>query len=255
MHSLLITFLPLILFSYSSSSPLFFTPLHFFYFYFLIIIIIFIITFVLLLFILLLFLSSITQSSVTICTVGFGDLSPKTDGGRIFTMFFALIGCTLSVKGFSEIIRFPSVLKLKQNEIHVRLCYNYLFLLFFFNFLNFWNCYLVCHYYYCLLLYVIIIIIIFRCAYLILNWFFSSLFFLIMILSPPTLTLLPPSLFFFLPPFFPSFHSFCLPHFLPSGSNPILKRIIRKDFKEHYWQWFISQNSSLKIHWKWNQKE
>ena len=62
---------------------------------------------------------SLSQSSVTICTVGFGDLSPTTDGGRIFTIFFALIGCTLSVKGFSEVVRFPIVLKLKQNEMNV----------------------------------------------------------------------------------------------------------------------------------------
>ena len=59
------------------------------------------------------------QSAVTICTVGFGDLSPKTDNGRVFTIFYALIGCTLSVKAFSEVVRFPILLKLKQNEMHV----------------------------------------------------------------------------------------------------------------------------------------
>jgi hypothetical protein len=37
----------------------------------------------------------------------------------VFTIFFALIGCTLSVKGFSEVVRFPIVYKLKQNEIYV----------------------------------------------------------------------------------------------------------------------------------------
>ena len=65
------------------------------------------------------------QSSVTICTVGFGDLSPSTDGGRIFTIFFALIGCTLSVKGFSEVVRFPIVLKLKRNEMNVSVQFEY----------------------------------------------------------------------------------------------------------------------------------
>lgn len=54
------------------------------------------------------------------CTVGFGDVTPNTDNGRIFTIFFALIGCILSVKGFTELIRLPIVLRLKKCEMDVQ---------------------------------------------------------------------------------------------------------------------------------------
>jgi voltage-gated potassium channel len=59
-------------------------------------------------------------SAVTICTVGYGDVTPDTDDGKVFTIFFALIGCILSVKGFTELIRFPILLRLKQSEMDVQ---------------------------------------------------------------------------------------------------------------------------------------
>ncbi|MFT4599402.1 MAG: voltage-gated potassium channel [Bacteroidia bacterium] len=35
---------------------------------------------------------SIYFSVVTLTTVGFGDFAPKTDGGKIFTIFYIIIG-------------------------------------------------------------------------------------------------------------------------------------------------------------------
>ena len=35
---------------------------------------------------------SIYFSVVTLTTVGFGDFAPKTDGGKIFTIFYIVIG-------------------------------------------------------------------------------------------------------------------------------------------------------------------
>ena len=37
--------------------------------------------------------------------LGYGDLVPNTDGGKIFTIFFAIFGCLMTVKGFSEMVR------------------------------------------------------------------------------------------------------------------------------------------------------
>jgi len=35
---------------------------------------------------------SVYFSVVTLTTVGFGDFAPKTDGGKIFTIFYIIIG-------------------------------------------------------------------------------------------------------------------------------------------------------------------
>lgn len=40
---------------------------------------------------------------VTVTTVGYGDLSPVTNAGKIFTMFFAFFGVTTALYVFSAI--------------------------------------------------------------------------------------------------------------------------------------------------------
>lgn len=37
-------------------------------------------------------LDSVYFSVVTLTTVGYGDISPQTDGGKIFTLFYILLG-------------------------------------------------------------------------------------------------------------------------------------------------------------------
>ena len=38
--------------------------------------------------------------------LGYGDVVPITDGGKIFTIFFAIFGCLMTVKGFFEMVQF-----------------------------------------------------------------------------------------------------------------------------------------------------
>lgn len=40
---------------------------------------------------------------VTLATVGYGDLHPSSDGSRLFTIFFILIGVTISVTSIAVI--------------------------------------------------------------------------------------------------------------------------------------------------------
>lgn len=55
----------------------------------------------------------------TICSVGYGDISAHTVGGKVFTIFFAPLGCGICMKGFGEMVRFPLILRQKQNEARV----------------------------------------------------------------------------------------------------------------------------------------
>ncbi len=48
-------------------------------------------------------LDSIYFSVVTISTVGYGDFSPETAGGKIFTMFYILIGLGVFVTAATTI--------------------------------------------------------------------------------------------------------------------------------------------------------
>jgi len=40
-------------------------------------------------------LDSLYFTVVTLATVGYGDITPKTDAGKLFTIFYILIGITL----------------------------------------------------------------------------------------------------------------------------------------------------------------
>lgn len=59
------------------------------------------------------------QSAVTITSVGLGDISPQTDGGKIFTIFYALFGCIVTVKGLSDVVRFPIAIRAKEQEMRI----------------------------------------------------------------------------------------------------------------------------------------
>eukprot|EP01034_Spumella_vulgaris_P007127 gene7127-9077_t len=52
-------------------------------------------------------------------TVGYGDVTPKSQGGKLFTMAYTLIGCALAAKGFRDIVTYPMVVKAKENELYI----------------------------------------------------------------------------------------------------------------------------------------
>ncbi len=51
------------------------------------------------------YLDSVYFSAITLTTIGYGDFSPQTDTGKIFTIFFALAGVGMVVYLFSIIGR------------------------------------------------------------------------------------------------------------------------------------------------------
>ena len=56
---------------------------------------------------------------VTICTVGYGDVVPVTDAGKLFMIFYAIFGCVLTARALGEIIRIPVAIREKGIETEV----------------------------------------------------------------------------------------------------------------------------------------
>lgn len=52
----------------------------------------------------------------TITSVGYGDVVPKTDGGRAFTIFFILFGCFFLAKSITDFIEYPLLLRARRHE-------------------------------------------------------------------------------------------------------------------------------------------
>ena len=52
----------------------------------------------------------------TITTVGFGDVVPKSTGGRAFTMFFVLGGCGFLAKSVTDFVKYPLLLRERRHE-------------------------------------------------------------------------------------------------------------------------------------------
>lgn len=61
----------------------------------------------------------ITPQPVQMTTVGYGDVTPTTSGGKIFTIVYTLVGCSLAAKGFRDVVTYPMIVKAKENELFI----------------------------------------------------------------------------------------------------------------------------------------
>ena len=64
-------------------------------------------------------MESLYWSIVTITTVGYGDVTPDTHGGKAFTIVYCLVGCTFLAKGLNDLIRYPLIKRSKFNELRI----------------------------------------------------------------------------------------------------------------------------------------
>eukprot|EP01039_Chlorochromonas_danica_P019772 gene19772-24006_t len=58
-------------------------------------------------------------ATVTIMTVGYGDLTPTTDRGKVFTILYCLVGCAFMAKVLTDFIRYPLLARMVRNEEEV----------------------------------------------------------------------------------------------------------------------------------------
>jgi hypothetical protein len=47
-------------------------------------------------------IDSFYWATVTVMTVGYGDFEPASDDGKLFTIFYALFGCTIMAMAFTD---------------------------------------------------------------------------------------------------------------------------------------------------------
>lgn len=55
-------------------------------------------------------------ATVTVTTVGYGDVVPSTNGGKVFTIFYALVGCAVVAKALTDFVKFPLLSRVLHNE-------------------------------------------------------------------------------------------------------------------------------------------
>lgn len=52
-------------------------------------------------------------------TTGYGDVTPTTTWGKMFTIAYIIIACALAAKGFGDMVRYPLVMRAKKNELRI----------------------------------------------------------------------------------------------------------------------------------------
>ncbi len=62
-------------------------------------------------------ITSFYWSCVTITTIGYGDVVPKTNLGKVFTIIYAIFGCTYMAKSLSSVVKYPLLRRERDNEL------------------------------------------------------------------------------------------------------------------------------------------
>jgi len=61
-------------------------------------------------------IDSIYFSIITLTTIGYGDFSPQTDAGKLFTIFYILIGIGIILSFINTVYNHYSVMRLKESD-------------------------------------------------------------------------------------------------------------------------------------------
>ncbi|NVK52445.1 MAG: two pore domain potassium channel family protein [Flavobacteriaceae bacterium] len=59
-------------------------------------------------------LDAVYFSIITLTTIGYGDFSPKTDGGKLFTIFYILIGIGIILSFINTVYSHYNTVKTKK---------------------------------------------------------------------------------------------------------------------------------------------
>lgn len=58
-------------------------------------------------------------ATVTITTVGYGDIVPGTRSGKVFAIFYVILGCAYMAKALTDFVKYPLLSRVLRNEITV----------------------------------------------------------------------------------------------------------------------------------------